>query len=285
MPRAKRLTLLDRTAAPLPLTRQAVLLGLSRASVYYVPVPVSAKEVAIKRRIDEVYTAHPFYGVPKITAVLRPEWGINHKRVEHYMREMGLAAIGPKPNLSKPQPSAWIFPYLLRGLAITRANQVWWLDITYVRLLHGWLYLVAVLDWFSRYVVSWELSPTLEVGFVLTALDRALQRVHPEIANCDQGSQFTSEAYVTTLKSAQVKISMDGRGRALDNVFTERLWRTVKYEEIFLHDYANPREARQGLSDYFPFYNEARPHQALANHTPAAVYGGKEVATAIQIRR
>ena len=285
MPHVKRLALLERAPAALSLRRQTSLLGLSRASVYYAPVPPSAEEVAIKRRIDELYTAHPFYGAPKITALLRRERVINHKRVEHYMREMGLLAIVPKPNLSKPKPSAWIFPYLLRGLAITRVNQVWGLDITYVRLLHGWLYLVAVLDWYSRYVVSWDLSPTLEVGFVVTTLQRALQVAQPEIANCDQGSQFTSEEYVTTLKTAQVQISMDGRGRAMDNIFTERLWRTVKYEEIYLHDYANPREARQGLGAYFPLYNETRPHQALGYCTPAAVYGGKEMAASIQIKR
>lgn len=283
MARAKRLTLLDRTA-PLSLRRQTTLLGLNRAGVYYVPVPPSAEEVAIKRRIDELYTAHPFYGAPKITALLRPAWGVNHKRVEHYMREMGLVALGPKPNLSKPKPSAWIFPYLLRGVAITRVNQVWGTDITYIRLVRGWLYLVAILDWFSRYVVSWELSPTLDVTFVVLAFQRALQQAKPEIANCDQGSQFTSEEYVTTLKRAEVAISMDGRGRALDNIFTERLWRTVKYEEVYAQDYVTPRDARQGLNAYFPFYNEARPHQALANHTPAEVYWGKEGATPIQIR-
>ncbi len=241
MGHAKRLALLDR-AAPLPLARQAALLGVSRASVYYTPVPPSAQELAIKRRIDELYTAHPYYGVPKITAVLRQEQPVNHKRVEHYMREMGLAAIGPKPNLSKPQPSVWIFPYLLRGLAITRVNQVWGFDITYIRLLHGWLYLVAILDWFSRYVVTWELAPTLEVAFVVSALQGALQWAKPEIANCDQGSQFTSEAYVTTLQAAQVKISMDGRGRALDNVFTERLWRSVK---TLTPNYPSPRSCFQ----------------------------------------
>jgi len=284
MAHAERLALLD-PAAPVPLYRQALLVGVSRASVYYVPVPPSAEEVAIKRRIDELYTAHPYYGVPKITVLLRQTWPINHKRVAHYMREMGLAAIGPKPNLSKPKPSAWIFPYLLRGVAISRVNQVWGLDITFVRLLHGWLYLVAILDWFSRYVVSWELSPTLEVAFVVETLQRALRQAKPEIANCDQGSQFTSEAYVTTLKHAEVAISMDGRGRALDNVFTERLWRTVKYEAVYPEDYATPREARQGLDSYFPYYNDERPHQALANHTPAEVYWGKEVARPIQIHR
>jgi putative transposase len=285
MPHAKRLALLDRTAAPVSLRRQTTLLGLSRASVYYAPVPPSAEEVAIKRRIDELYTAHPFYGAPKITVLLRQERVVNPKRVEHYMREMGLMAVVPRPNLSKPKPSAWIFPYLLRGLPITRVNQVWGLDITYVRMLHGWLYLVAVLDWYSRYVVSWDLSPTLEVGFVVATLEHALQQAKPEIANCDQGSQFTSAEYVTTLKTAQVQISMDGRGRAMDNIFTERLWRTVKYEEVYLHDYANPREARQGLEGYFPLYNEKRPHQALGYCTPAAVYRGKEVAAPIQIKR
>jgi len=284
MTRTDRLALLDRTA-PLSLRHQVRLLSLSRASVYYVPVPPSAEELAIKRQIDELYTAHPFYGAPKITALLRRDWPINHKRVEHYMREMGLAAIGPQPNLSKPKPSAWIFPYLLRGVAISRVDQVWGTDITYIRLQHGWLYLVAILDWFSRYVVSWELSPTLEVAFVVEALERALRQAKPEIANSDQGSQFTSEEYVTALKHAQVAISMDGRGRALDNVFTERLWRTVKYEAVYPEDYATPREARQGLDSYFPYYNDERPHQALAYHTPAEIYGGKEVTLPLRIRR
>jgi len=284
MTRADRVALLDRTA-PLSLRRQTRLLSLSRAGVYYVRVPPSAEELAIKRQIDAVYTAHPFYGVPKITAVLRREWPINHKRVAHYMREMGLAAIGPQPNLSQPKPSAWIFPYLLRGLAITRVNQVWGADITYIRLQHGWLYLVAILDWFSRYVVGWELSPTLEVAFVVEALQRALQHAKPEIANSDQGSQFTSDEYVTALKCAEVAISMDGRGRAMDNIFTERLWRSVKYEEVYPQDYATPREARQGLGMYFPFYNDTRPHQALAYHTPAEIYWGKEAMTPIRIRR
>jgi putative transposase len=237
-------------------------------------VAPSAAELHIKRRIDEIFTAHPFYGSRKITAVLQPELGLNRKAVQRHMREMGLAAICPGPNLSKRAAAHAVYPYLLRHLTITRPNQVWGLDITYIRLAAGWLYLVAVLDWFSRYVVSWELDQTLEQTFVLQALERALVQATPEICNSDQGSHFTSPQYLALLNARAVRISMDGKGRALDNIFTERLWRTVKYEEVYLHEYASPREARQSLSQYFPFYNHQRPHQALDYRTPADVYLG-----------
>ncbi len=279
MSRVERLALLERDHSELTLTAQTRLLDLNRTSLYYVPKPPTATELYIKRRIDEIYTAYPFYGSPKITAVLRLEMVINRKAVQRHMREMGLAAICPGPNLSKRAAQSAIFPYLLRGLAITRPNQVWGIDITYVRLCGGWLYLVAVLDWFSRYVLSWELDQTLEMPFVLEAVERALAQATPEIWNSDQGSHFTSPQYISRLQTALVKISMDGKGRALDNIFTERLWRTLKYEEIYLHDYANPREARQGLMTYFPFYNETRLHQALSYRTPAQVYYGKEAPT------
>ena len=260
----------------LPLTTQAELLGLSRASLYYQPVAPSPEEIAIKHRLDELYTAYPFYGSRRMGVALRPEFSVNRKRVQHYMQEMGIAGIAPGPNLSKRHQADQIYPYLLRNLTVARPNHVWGIDITYIRLHGGWLYLVAILDWFSRYVVSWELNQTLEIDFVLTALQNALAHATPEICNSDQGSHFTSPQYTAVLLAAQVQISMDGRGRALDNIFTERLWRSVKYEDVYLQDYANPREARLGLTRYFDFYDHQRPHQALGYRTPAQVYFGKE---------
>lgn len=264
--------MLERTDPALPLTTQAALLSLNRTSVYYQPRPPSADELYIQRRIDEIYTAHPFYGSRKITVELRKELTINRKAVQRHMRAMGLAALCPGPNLSRRATGHRVFPYLLRGLTLTGPNHVWGVDITYVRLLTGWLYLVAVLDWFSRYVLSWALSDSLEMPFVLDAMQRALAQATPSICNSDQGSHFTSPQYVDLVQGVGVSISMDGKGRALDNIFTERLWRTVKYEEVYLHDYAHPREARQGLGCYFPFYNHERSHQALHYRTPAEVY-------------
>ncbi len=188
-----------------------------------------------------------------------------------------MAGIAPGPNLSRRNQQHAIYPYLLRNLPITQPNQVWGIDITYIRLHAGWLYLVAILDWFSRYVVSWELDQTLAMDFVLVAVERALRQATPQICNSDQGSHFTSPQYTQLLLTAKVQISMDGRGRALDNIFTERLWRSIKYEEVYLHDYANPREGRLGLTRYLDFYNHERPHQALDYRTPAQLYFGKEV--------
>lgn len=274
MNRADRLALLERPAGALPLTTQAALLGLNRSHLYYVPVPPAAEELALKRRIDEIFTARPFYGVRKITAQLRTEGClVNHKAVARHMREMGLAAIYPGPKLSKRTYAHAVYPYLLRGVTAQRPNHIWGIDITYIRLRHGWMYLVAVLDWYSRYVVSWALDQTLHQGFVLEAVEAALVVATPQIWNSDQGSHFTSPQYTGLLTAAGVHISMDSTGRALDNVFTERLWRTVKYEEVYLHDYATPREARTGLSTYLPFYNHERLHQALDYRTPAEVYG------------
>jgi putative transposase len=236
-------------------------------------VPPPSEEVAIKHRIDELYTAHPFYGSRKIRVLLLPTFGpINRKRVQRYMREMGIAGIHPGPNLSKRNLAHAIYPYLLRHVTASRPNHVWGIDITYVRLRTGWMYLVAVLDWFSRYVVSWALDDTLELPFVLDAVQQALAIATPQIWNSDQGSHFTSPQYTSMLLAAGVQISMDGKGRALDNIFTERLWRNVKQEEVYRHDYGSPREARQQLAIYFPFYNQERPHQALGYRTPAAIY-------------
>jgi putative transposase len=268
----ERLGLVEREPTRLPLKTQAELLGLSRASLYYQPSRPTADEIALKHRIDEIYTAHPFYGSRRIAVALRPLWVVNRKAVQRHMQEMGLVGIYPGPHLSRRNGAHRIHPYLLRRLKIERPNQVWGIDITYIRLAAGWLYLVAVLDWYSRYVISWELDQTLEMPFVLSAVERALAQSKPEIWNSDQGSHFTSPQYIELLTAANIRVSMDGRGRALDNILTERLWRSVKYEEVYLHDYANPKEAHQGLRHYFDFYNHERPHQALDYQTPATIY-------------
>ena len=267
------MALVERAAGELPLSLQAELLSLSRASLYYQPRPPSAEEVRLKHRIDEVYTQCPFYGARKIAAQLqRDQMGINRKTVARYMQEMGIAAVYPGPNLTKRNHKEGVYPYLLRHISSAYPDHIWGIDITYIRLQAGWMYLVAILDWYSRYVVSWELDQTLELPFVLTALQRALRQNVPLICNSDQGSHFTSPPYCQLLQAANVQISMDGKGRALDNIFTERLWRTVKYEEVYIHEYTSPREARQALTHYFAFYNQKRPHQALDYQTPADVY-------------
>jgi putative transposase len=266
--------LLDREQPELPLTTQTALLDLNRSGLYYVPRPVSAEEVAIKHAIDEVYTKYPFYGSRRIMVELREnsQLKVARETVQHYMREMGITAIYPGPNLSRHNPEHRVYPYLLRNVTAAYPNHVWGIDITYIRLHGGWLYLVAVIDWFSRYVVSWELDQTLEMPFVMAAVERALAQATPVIWNSDQGSHFTCAQYTQRLLAAGVQISMDGRGRASDNIFTERLWRTVKYEEVYLHDYANPKEARRALTAYFDFYDHQRRHQALDYQTPASVY-------------
>lgn len=265
--------MVERESEDLSVRIQVELLSLNRSGVYYHPQPPSPAEIQLKHRIDAIYTKWPFYGSRKITAQLQLEGvEINRKATQRHMREMGIAGICPGPNLSKRTQKEGIFPYLLRHTTSHYPNHIWGLDITYIRLLGGWMYLVAVLDWYSRYVVSWELDQTLELPFVLTALERALAQATPTICNSDQGSHFTSPQYLDLLKAANVQISMDGKGRALDNIFTERLWRTVKYEEVYLHDYLSPREARQALTRYFSFYNQERLHQALDYQTPAEVY-------------
>jgi putative transposase len=274
LPRAEWVALLEREQPALPLTTQAALLDLNRSGLYYVPRPVTPAEVAIKHAIDEVYTRYPFYGSRRITVELRENYQIKVARetVQHYMREMGITAIYPGPNLSRHNPEHRVYPYLLRNVTAAYPNHVWGIDITYIRLHGGWLYLVAVIDWFSRYVVSWELDQTLEMPFVMAAVERALAQATPVIWNSDQGSHFTCTQYTQRLLAAGVQISMDGQGRASDNIFTERLWRTVKYEEVYLHDYANPKEARRALTAYFDFYDHQRRHQALDYQTPASVY-------------
>ena len=276
MTRPERLTLVERSDSELPLTTQAHLLGLSRSSLYYQPVAPSQEEVQIKHRIDVIYTKYPFYGSRRIAAQLQLEQlSPGRTTVQRYMQEMGIAAISPRPNLSRRHPEHQVYPYLLRHITSQYPNHVWGVDITYVRLRTGWMYLVAILDWFSRYIVAWELDDTLELPFVLSAVDRALGRAQPVIWNSDQGSHFTSPHYTARLKAANVLISMDGKGRALDNIFVERLWRTVKYEEVYLQEYGSPRAARQGLTQYLQFYNEERLHQSLGYQTPAAVYFGR----------
>jgi putative transposase len=267
----------EREEHELPLSLQAELLGISRSSLYYQPRPPSEKELTIKRRIDELYTDYPFYGSRRMVAQLQREgMEINRKAVRRHMREMGIEAIFPGPNLSRRRLKEQIYPYLLRGLSIDCPNKVWGIDITYIRMQKGWMYLVAVLDWYSRYVLSWELDITLEMPFVLEAVQRALTQAVPLIWNSDQGSHFTSPQYGDLLRTANVQISMDGKGRAIDTIFTERLWRSVKYEEVYLHDYTSPKEARAQLHNYFEFYNDKRLHQSLGYQTPAEVYWQKQ---------
>jgi len=229
--------------------------------------------VAIKHRIDQLYTATPFYGSRKLQVLLRPEFGtLARNTVRRYMQEMNIAAIYPGPNLSRRQHDHRVYPYLLRGVTARTPNHIWGIDITYIRLRQGWMYLVAVLDWYARYVVSWVLDDTLEQPFVMEAVEAALSIATPQIWNSDQGSHFTSPQYTQRLELAGVHISMDGKGRALDNVFTERFWRSLKYEEVYLYDYASPREAREGIDRYMKLYNGQRPHQALGYQLPATVY-------------
>jgi putative transposase len=274
----QRMGLVERERSELPLIQQAELLSVSRSGLYYQPREPSAEEIAVKHRIDEIYTQYPFYGSRKIEAQLRREGVvINRKTVQRHMREMGIVAVYPGPNLSRRNHKEHVFPYLLRHLTIRAPNHVWGIDITYIRMLKGWMYLVAILDWYSRYVISWELDQTLEMPFVLTAVEQARARATPVIWNSDQGSHFTSPHYLQLLQDAHIQISMDSKGRALDNIFTERLWRTVKYEEVYLHEYSSPKEARSQLSAYFEFYNHKRPHQSLEYRTPAEVYCTEQV--------
>lgn len=253
--------------------RQCELLGLGRSSYYYEPAQESSENLHLMRLLDEQYTKTPYYGVLRMTAWLKRQgYAVNCKRVRRLLRLMGLEAVYPKPNLSQPAVGHSIYPYLLRNLTIAGSNVVWSCDITYVRLRHGFLYLVAVIDWFSRYVMAWEVSNTLDAHFCLVALEQALRRGSPQIFNTDQGVQFTSQAFTERLLAEGIRISMDGRGRALDNIFVERLWRSVKYEEVYLKDYDSVPTAVAGLRQYFEFYNQHRLHQALDYRTPAEVH-------------
>lgn len=261
------------------LSRQCELLEMSRSSYYYRSQRDNSYNEYLMRLMDEQYTRRPTFGVEKMTDWLRRQGHrVNEKRIRRLMRFMGLYAIYPKPRISQSNSEHKKYPYLLKGVTVDHPDQVWASDITYIRLLHGFLYLVVIMDWFSRYVLSWELSITLEKEFCLEALRRALMVSTPEIFNSDQGAQFTSEEFIGILKDAEIRISMDGRGRLYDNIFVERLWRTVKYEEVYLNDYISVPVARKGLRGYFDFYNTERPHASLAGKTPFELYYG--VATA-----
>ena len=253
--------------------QQCELLGVPRSTYYHRPLPESAENLRLLRRLDELYMDCPFFGSRRMAVTLE----VNRKRIQRLMRILGIEALYPKPNLSRPAPGHEIYPYLLRGVAIERPNQVWSTDITYIPMHGGFLYLVAVMDWFSRFVLSWELSNTMETGFCLAALQAAFRFGQPEIRNSDQGSQFTSPDFLAPLKKHAISISMDGRGRALDNVFIERLWRSLKYELIYPGDFANGADLFQALDRYFHFYNHQRPHQALGYRTPADLFPHRSI--------
>jgi putative transposase len=266
-------SLVEAAHPQLTICRQCELLGLSRSSFYYEPATETEGDLALMRLIDEHYTACPFYGSRRWTAWLRGQGHeVNRKRVQRLMGLMGLVAVYPRPRLSAADRRHKVYPYLLRGVSIERPDQVWSADITYVPLAHGFMYLAATIDWYSRYVIAWRLSNTLDGSFCLDMLDEALSLGKPEVFNTDQGVQFTASAWAARLLSAGVAVSMDGVGRCLDNVFVERLWRSVKQEDIYLKRYELVPQLQAGLKDYFPFYNERRPHQALDYRTPAAVY-------------
>jgi len=265
--------LIEPEGSMIPVCRQCELLDLARSSYYYRSCKDDSYNIMLTNLIDEQYTKTPFYGVPKMTAWLRRQGHqINPKRTRRLMRLMNIEAIYPKKRLSESHKEHMKYPYLLRGLTIDHPNQVWCVDITYIRMLHGFVYLVAIMDWFSRYVLSFKLSTMLETAFCTEALQEALDNACPEIFNSDQGVQFTSQEFTNILHSEGIKISMDGHGRVYDNIFVERLWRTVKYEEVYLHDYRTVSEARSLLSDYFHFYNTERIHQSLGYLTPHEVY-------------
>lgn len=263
-----------------PIVRQCDLAGVSRATAYAhrQPPEEEANDLLLCWLIDEIYTRRPFYGSRRMVVELRNRGHeVNRKRVQRLMRGMGLAAMAPGPHTSRPHPQHKVYPYLLRGVPVTRPDQVWSSDITYIRLARGFCYLVAIIDWYSCKVLSWRLSNTLEASFCVGCLEEALRLYgRPEIFNSDQGAQFTAEAFTGVLKREGITISMDGRGRAFDNIFVERLWRTVKHEDVYLKGYATPVELTLGLTEYFAFYNDERPHQALANETPDTVYRARQ---------
>jgi len=269
----RRREVVDHRHPSLSIVRQCRLLDISRAGLYYQPKGISEEDLTLMKLIDRQYLMTPFYGARKIAAWLKSQdYNVNRKRVRRLMRLMGLKAIYRRPKTSKPAPGHKIYPYLLGGLKITRPNQVWAADITYIPMARGFLYLVAIIDWYSRYVLSWRLSNTLDDDFCVEALEEALRKGRPDIFNTDQGSQFTSEAFTGFLEQHGIRISMDGKGSYNDNLFIERLWRTVKYEEVYLKAYQDARDARIGLGSYFRFYNTERPHQALGYKTPAEVF-------------
>ena len=258
---------------PFSIRRQCELIGLSRSSFYYQPATESPLNLGLMRLIDEQYLKTPFYGWPRMTAYVQGlGYAVNVKRVRRLMQTMGLCAIYPKPKTSQSSPDHKVYPYLLRGLQIVRPNQVWSADITYIPMICGFMYLVAILDWYSRYVLAYRLSNTLDSRFCTEALDQALSMATPAIFNTDQGVQFTARSFTSRLEEAGTQISMDGRGRVFDNIFVERLWRSVKYEDIYINEYATVPDLDQGLRRYFSFYNQERPHQSLGYRVPAKVH-------------
>lgn len=268
--------MIDVANIEIPISRQCELLWLSRSGYYYEPVGESPLNLYLMNLIDEQYTRTPFYGVNKMTAwLIRQGYTVNPKRIRRLMRKMGLEAIYPKPRLSLSTSENKKYPYLLRDLEIERPDQVWCADITYIRMRQGFLYLMAIMDWYSRYVLAWRLSNTLDTGFCLDALNAALVISQPEIFNTDQGVQFTSAEFTKRLQEAEIRISMDGRGRVFDNIFVERLWRTVKYEEVYIHSYEGVHDTLSNLERYFRFYNTERIHESLGYMTPHEVYFGE----------
>jgi putative transposase len=268
--------LVERGHPEISVRRQCELLGVNRSGLYYEPVGESEENLGLMRMLDEQYTRTPFYGSRKMTKWLATVGHpVGRHRVSRLMGLLGIQAVYPKPKLSQPGEGHRIYPYLLSGTIVERVNQVWSTDITYIRMAQGFVYLVAVMDWFSRFVLSWSLSLTMEVDFCIDALQRALRRGRPDIFNTDQGAQFTSEKFTGVLAGRQIRISMDGRGRCMDNIFVERLWRSLKYEEVYLKDYTSVPEARAGIARYFQFYNHDRLHQNLEYRTPAAIYLGR----------
>jgi len=264
---------IDRSNTQLSISRQCELIGLSRSSRYYKAVAVDTETLALMNAIDRKYTELPFYGILKMTIAMNEQgFKVNHKKIARLMRLMGIHAIYAEPKLSIPGYNHDIYPYLLTNVSITSANHVWSTDITYVPMLKGFMYCVAVIDWYSRYVLAWNISNTQDADFCLSVLNEALRSETPRIFNTDQGSQFTSTTFIQRLQDANISISMDGRGRALDNVFIERLWRSLKYEDLYLHNYSDATALRDGMTKYFEFYNHRRYHQALNYQTPAAVY-------------
>lgn len=272
----ERKEMINREDKNISIRKQSELLGFNRSTLYYRPVPVSEYDLQLMNRTDEIFTMCPFFGSRRLMEYLNLEgYEVGRDRVRSIMRKLGLEAIYPKKRTSIPNKEHRIYPYLLRDVDITRPNQVWSADITYIRLKHGFAYLVAVIDWYSRYVLSWRLSNTMDSSFCIEALREVLKQGKPEIFNTDQGSQFTSEGFTGVLIDNNIQISMDGKGRAMDNIFVERLWRTVKYEDVYINGYTTIPETQTGLKDYFEFYNEGRLHQSLKYRTPSEIYTGR----------
>jgi putative transposase len=278
-------TMIDPKHPDISIRRQCDLIGLNRSSFYMKPASESSLNLELMRQIDEQYLKTPFYGVRRMTVILqRQGYKVNHKRIARLMRIMGVQALFPRKDLSQSAQGHQIYPYLLRGVKIQHVNQVWSTDITYVPMTQGFMYLVAIIDWWSRYVLTWRLSNTLDGDFCLATLKQVLEHGQPEIFNTDQGAQFTAKDFTQYLLDADVKISMDGKGRALDNIFVERLWRSVKYEDIYLKNYESVPALQKGLQDYFQFYNYERPHQSLNYRVPAEVYYGGIPSPNIQLK-